>query len=90
MCCDEAQKYLNKNLDALREAKPGQAFSVLKRMGAQPGNCADGGTFSLPAHESENLSAEQSAERIADHFASISQDYPPLDIKLLPPQVQDK
>ena len=55
---EEAKKYLDKNLDALREAKPGQAFSVLKRLGAQPGDCTDGGTFTLPEHESKNLTAQ--------------------------------
>ena len=79
---DEAKKYLNKNLDALRESKPGQVFSVLKMMGAQPGDCADVGSFTLPAHESETLSDEQSAERMAEYFASISRDFPPLDINL--------
>ena len=87
---EAAKKYLDKNLEALREANPGQAFSVLKRLGAQPGDCADGSTFSLPAHESENLSAEESAERLAEHFASISREYPPLDTCLLPTHVQDK
>ena len=86
----EAKKYLEKNLDAFEDAKPGQAFNVLKRLGAQPGDCADGGTFSLPEHENENLSVKQSAERMAEHFASISGDFPPLDISLLPSRVQDK
>ena len=85
-----AEKYLEKNMEALREAKPGQAFGVLKRLGAQPGDCLDGATFTLPEHESESLTEQQSAERIADHFASISQEFPPLSINLLPPHVQNK
>ena len=82
----EAEKYLRKNMDALMENKPGQAYNVLKRMGAQPGDCIDSNTFTLPAHEIENLTAE----RIASHFASISQEFPPLDINSLPPHVQEK
>ena len=31
---EAAKKYLDTNLEALREANPGQAFSVLKRLGA--------------------------------------------------------
>ena len=31
----EAEKYLNKKLDALRDVNPCQAFSVLKKMGAK-------------------------------------------------------
>ena len=85
-----SQKYLQRNVEALREVNPGQAFSVLKRLGAQPGDCVEGGTFSLPSHESENLSAEQSAERIAEHFAAISQEFSPLSVKLLPVRVQNK
>ena len=85
-----SEKYLEKNLDELREAKPGQIFSILKRLGARPGDCLDSNTFSLPQHESESLSAQQSAERIAQHFASISQEYQPLSINQLPAHVQDK
>ena len=73
---EEAVKYLNKNLDNIRDSKPGQIFSVLKRLGAVPGDCSDSNTFSLPAHERENMSPEQSAERIAEHFAAISRDFP--------------
>ena len=85
-----SEKYLEKNLDSLRDAKPGQAFSVLKRLGAQPGDCLDGSTFSLPTHESESLSELESAERIADHFASISQEFPPLSTDCLPSRVLTK
>ena len=88
----EAKKYLNKNVTVLMESKPGQAYTVLKRMGlgAQPGDCIDSNTFPLPSHERESLSEEQSAERIANYFAQISQEYPPLDTKLLPQHVQVK
>ena len=67
-------------MDELREAKPGQAFSVLKRLGAQPGDSTDSNTFSLPVHESESLSPQQCAESIALHFARISQEFPPLSL----------
>ena len=86
----EAEKYLNKNLDALKETKPGQAYSILKKMGAQPGDCIDSNSFSLPSHEADNLTEEQSAEHIATHFAEISQQFPPLDISTLPLHVQKK
>ena len=54
------------------------------------GDCIDSNTFTLPGHESENLSDQESAERIADYFAQISQEFPPLDRKLLPLRVQQK
>ena len=65
----EAGKYLNKNLEALRNTNPGQAYSILKKMGAEPGDCIDANTFTLPNHESENLSDDESAEQIAQHFS---------------------
>ena len=77
-------------MDELTEAKPGQAYNVLKKMGAQPGDCVDSNTFTLPNHVNENLSEEQSAERIADYFATISQEFPPLDYESLPAQVKWK
>ena len=54
------------------ESKPGQAYAILKRMGAQPGDCVDTNTFTLPQHEAEGLTAEQSAERIASYFAQCA------------------
>ena len=42
------------------------------------------------SQEVENLSDEESAERIARHFATISQEYPPLDISSLQERVQTK
>ena len=36
-----AEKYLKRSLDELMHCKPGQAYSVLKRMGARPGDCKD-------------------------------------------------
>ena len=42
------------------EANPGQAYTVLKRMGARPGDDADNGGFELLEYFSLGLSAEQS------------------------------
>ena len=50
-----SEKYLNKHLDELKEAKPGQVLKVLKQLGAQPGDGLDANTFTLPTHGSESL-----------------------------------
>ena len=75
-------------MDALKDTNPGQAYQIMKKLGAQPGDCGENTTFTLPSHESERLTEQQSAERIATYFASISQEYPPLDINCLPARVQ--
>lgn len=49
-------------------------------MGAQPGDDLDDGSFSLLEHLEANLTNKQSVDKIAQHFASISQEYPALDV----------
>ena len=71
---------MNKQMSELKETNPGRAYRILKKMGAAPGDCSDNNLFTLPGHEEEGLLAEQSAERIAQHFAEISQQFPPLNI----------
>ena len=42
------------------------------------------------SHEADNLSSAQSAERIADYFSHISQEFPPSDVSALPERVVQK
>ena len=74
--------YMKKNVSDIMNSNPSKAYALLKRLGARPGDCDEMNNFSLPSHV--NLSPEQSAERIADHFSQISQEYPPLDRGSLP------
>ena len=83
-----AEHYMRSKIDALKDTKPGQAFKILKDLGAQPGDCTDSNSFSLPNHQARNLSPEQAAEEIAEHFASISNEYPPLNKESLPDRVK--
>ena len=50
-----------------------------------PGETTHSG-FQIPQHAW--LSSAQSAEIIAEHFSTISQEYAPLDVSSLPPNVQ--
>ena len=84
-----AKDHLDKNVRSLKEEKPGQAYAVLKKMGSQPGDCLDEGSFKLAEHLEAKLSLAQSAEKIAEHFAKISQSYLPLNIHTLPKHVKD-
>ena len=44
--------------------------------------------ITLPSHQKENLTDQQSADRIADHFTEISGQFSPLDVNRLPLRVQ--
>ena len=60
----------------------------MKIMGPEPGDCTEEGMFSLTGHQEDNLTDQQSADRIAEHFADISCQFSPLDISQLPPRVK--
>ena len=83
----ESKKYLNKNVDSLKESNPGQAYLTLKRLAGQPGECLEGGSLDVASHE--GLTVAESADRLANHFSAISQEFPPLLIENLPPHVQE-
>ena len=82
-----AKKYMNNKIDALKNSKPGKAFGILKSMGSQPGECKENSTFTLPSHQADGLNNKQCAEKIAEYFAEISQEYQPLDVNILPERV---
>ena len=85
-----AQKYMEDKVTKLKETQPGKAYKVFKSMGARPGDCTDNGTFSLPNHQNENLTDQECAEKIAEHFASISGEYAPADVEKLPERVKSR
>ena len=94
-CFDEklskaATAYLDKNVRSLKEDDPGKAYQTLRKMSSQPGDCTEDNTFQLLSHLEDDLSPQQSIESIADHFARISQEYPPLDRNRLPDDVKVK
>ena len=72
------------------EDDPGTAYRCLKRLAGQPGDHPDENNFTLSSHQDDNLTAEQSIERIAQIFSNISQEFTPLKYNLLPPDVQSK
>ena len=54
-CYDEKMKkaaldHLDKNVRTLKESDPGKAYATLKKMGAQPGDMLDDGSFTLISH----------------------------------------
>ena len=85
-----AKKYMCNKIDELKETQPGRAYNVLKTMGAQPGDSTDEHTFSLPVHLDLNLTDQECADRIAAHFAAISNQYPPLNRDTLADRVKER
>ena len=85
-----AANYLEKNVRSLKDSDPGKAHATLKRMGAQPGDDLDDGSFSLLEHLESNLTNKQSVEKIAVHFSKISKEYPALKVQNLSQVVQNK
>ena len=85
-----SSEYLRKNVTLLKKENPRKAYRVLKRMGAPPGENQEEGMFKLANHQAENLSDQESVDRIANHFSKISEEYPPLDVELLPQEIKKK
>ena len=71
----------------LKQSDPGKAYATLKRMGAQPGDMLDDGSFTLLNHLEDNLTNKEAVNKIAFHFAKISQEYPPISLDSLPNRV---
>ena len=59
-------------------------------MGAEPGDCEEGGSFTLLNHIQENLSVDQQLERLTKYFVSVSQEFPPLEIGQLSEYTRQK
>ena len=81
---------MKKCVSDLKTSEPGKVAATLKRMGAQPGDCEEGGTFTLLNHIQENLSVDQQLERLTKYFVSVSQEFPPLEISQLSEYTRSK
>ena len=83
-----SKNYFENTVNKLLSSKPGQAYSMLKKLGMRPGDYDDGANFMLQNHVSQSLTPQQSADAIANHFAAVSQEFPPLEFSRLPQRVQ--
>ena len=84
----EVLKYKDKILEDVRSGNRNSSYSALRKLGVRPGDSSSN-TFTLPAHLDYNLTAQQSAEMIANHFAAISQDYEPINTNNFPPNMRE-
>ena len=85
---ENSQKFIKK-IEELKNCNVGQFFKKIKMIGARLGEKTHQ-SFTLPNHVKEDLTAEQSAEKIAEHFSAISQEYQPIDPSNLPERVRNK
>ena len=85
----EAEKYKQKILSEVATGKRGNSYKALRKLesGGKSGKSAN---FTLPSHAEENLSSEQSAEKLAEYFSKISQEYDPICTEKFPPWIKDK
>ena len=85
----EAKKYQDKIQADVLEGKLGSSYSALRKLGA---GCKDNGDngFTLPSHAEDDLTPQQSADRFADYFSKISQEFEPINVQSFPPKIQLK
>ena len=83
------KNFIQNEIEALKSLKLKDFFSKIKNIGAKIGEC-QGETFTLSSHVEENLSPSEAAEKIAQHFSSISKEYLPLKFDSLPERVKVK
>ena len=83
-----AEKYRLKILAEVREGKRSNSYSALRKL--ESGEHCGKQPFTLPEHAEEELSPEQSAERLANYFSTISQEFDPINPENFPPWIKQK
>ena len=83
----EIEKYKQKIETDVVEGRRGSTYPALRRFGARQYYVTND-SFQLPEYAQLQLSPVQSAERLADYFSMISQEFSPLDTANLPPNLQ--
>ena len=83
-------EFINRCVTDLRTEHPGRAAATLKRLGGQPGDCEEGGTFTLLNHIEASLSVEEQLERFGAYFSAVSQEFPPLQLEQLSDGTREK
>ena len=82
---DQKVKYKDKILQSVIDGDRSSSYKALRKLGVRPGESSST-SFQLPSLN--NVSDSVAAEVIADHFASISNEYEALDVEKLPHRVK--
>ena len=81
-------KYQKRIQDEVLEGKRGSGYAAIRKLGNRPGEGGRSQGFTLPAYVAAELSPQQTVERMADYFSTISQSMEPLDESLLSPALR--
>ena len=84
----EIQKYKEKLINEVKEGKRGSCYAGLRKLGSGPGEMRQTG-FQISSYADQNLSNSECVERIANYFSRVSQEYPPLNLGNLPPNLRE-
>ena len=84
---NEAEKYRQKILRKVMEGTRISSYGALRKL-EQGEYFHQSKVFTLPNHEAAGLSPLQSAEKLADFFSCISQEFSPLDVQKCSPKVK--
>ena len=80
--------YTKKIINEVTDGTRSSSYKALRKLGVRKGDTKDD-LFTLPNHVQQNLTEEQSVERIADYFSNISQEFEPLMLDKLPPNIRN-
>ena len=83
----EAEKYRLKIEKEVKEEKRSNSYSALRKL--DTGCKSKQNEFVLPQYSQMNLSPAQSAEKLADYFSQISQEFEPICYEKFPPWIQE-
>ena len=75
-------------MQEVRDGKRGSCYSAIRKLGEGPAEWDKRKEFVIPAYEEAGLTPQQAADRLADHFAAISQTVEPLNIANFQPSLR--
>ena len=83
-----AKKYHSKIISEVSDGKRTNAYSALRKL--EPGENKKKNSFTLPDHADKDYTPAQSAEKLAEYFSEISQQFDPINSELFPPWIRQK
>ena len=86
---NEAKKYQTRIVNEVKDGKRGSGYSAIRKLGDGPNQWDKKKEFSIPAYVEQGLTPEEAANKLAEHFAAISQTVEPLEEKNFHPMLRE-